>query len=279
MKGLTVEIDEEWRKVVENNRPNYEECTSARCNASKNRYQDVLAYDNTGVVVDGGKYVNASYVMLHSQKSAPSSPIVDFPSLPPLKKWIAAQAPLKDTVNDWWKMIWENNTRIIVMLTGIVERKVSKSIVYWPFSMKESQKYGDVTVTKIKQESITDEITIRTFTLSNSSEPMTRFVTHYHYTGWPDHGTPKNTKSFTGLVSAVCEHARMFDGSCTPVVHCSAGIGRTGVWLATVANHLTGDDVLDIISRIRKYRMGLVQTQDQYAFVKKIASSRLSEEL
>ncbi|XP_077334481.1 receptor-type tyrosine-protein phosphatase kappa-like isoform X2 [Lithobates pipiens] len=223
-------------------------------NQDKNRYKKVLPYDDSRVVLRSSHsrsdYINASYV---DGYKAP-------------KFYIATQGPIPETVADFWSMVWQENSSVIVMLTGLEEQNKVKCEQYWP---EQSQTYGDiiVTVQKIVQ---TGAFTIRSFNLRKVQSIAHVMVEQIHYLRWPDHGVPKNTSDMVQLVELMnkCNPA----GSGPIIVHCSAGIGRTGTFLALDillkrAREMKKVNVYNCVLELRKRRVKMVQEKEQYIFL------------
>ncbi|XP_039400686.1 receptor-type tyrosine-protein phosphatase kappa-like isoform X2 [Mauremys reevesii] len=225
------------------------------CNQAKNRYKSVIPYDHCRVVLQsaspGADYINASYVDSYR------SPCF----------FIAAQGPLPGTVVDFWQMIWQEKTSAIVMLTGLVEQNKTKCEQYWP---EGEQLYGDFTVTLSNIWTTTGLVT-RTFRLQRAGSPLPRHIQQFHYLLWPDHGVPSNAARLLQLVEMVNE--RVSEAPAGPVlVHCSAGIGRTGTFIALdillkMARAEGSVDVFRCVQRLREQRVSMVQTKEQYIFL------------
>ncbi|VDN01331.1 unnamed protein product [Thelazia callipaeda] len=227
-------------------------------NINKNRYRDVCPYDCTRVKIISptGDYINASYVNME----IPSSGIVN--------RYIAAQGPLAHTSGDFWYMVWEQLSTTIVMLTTTVERGRIKCHQYWP-RLYGSHDYGRLQISCISERE-TISCVYREISIKDKTTKEERRVSQMQYTAWPDHGVPDNPKHFIEFVDEV-RLARA--GSVDPiVVHCSAGIGRTGVLILmeTAACLVEANEPvypLDIVRAMRDQRAMLIQTSGQYTFV------------
>ncbi|XP_065285923.1 tyrosine-protein phosphatase non-receptor type 4 isoform X2 [Dermacentor albipictus] len=234
-------------------------CARLPANLSKNRYRDISPYDVTRVILQegtSGDYINASYVNMN----IPTSGIVN--------RYIATQGPLPNTTIDFWEMVWEQQCTLVVMLTTLVERGRIKCHKYWP-DLYETDTYGHLQVSCVRQKE-TPSFAFREFTLINTQNREERHITHMQYLAWPDHGVPEEASEFLGFVQRV---RRSRDGMVEPtVVHCSAGIGRTGVLILmeTAMCLIEANEPvypLDLTRDMRDQRAMLIQTSSQYKFV------------
>lgn len=235
--------------------------------ASKNRYPDILPREDTRVRLqhtgsEGSDYINANYVFE--------------------KQYIATQAPLFSTFADFWRMVWEQGSCIIVMLTRLTENGNVKANVYWPTTIGDKSTYGVLSVELI-HETAFDNIVCRLFRISDGTEH--RDVYHLHYTGWPDFGVPSSTKEIIDLVK-VTNYLRARAGWEKPIVtHCSAGVGRVGTFIAIhqavrLLNAAKTPKILDLVFAMRQCRHGMVQREEQYVFIHRVVADyeRLMEE-
>ncbi|KAK1169237.1 hypothetical protein AOXY_G10206 [Acipenser oxyrinchus oxyrinchus] len=230
-------------------------------NRGKNRYNNILPYDTTRVklsYVDDdpcSDYINASYI----------------PGCNSRREYIATQGPLPGTKDDFWKMVWEQNVHNIVMVTQCLEKGRVKCDHYWPFD-QDPLYYGDLIV-QMLSESVLPEWTIREFKICSEDQVnVSRVVRHFHYTVWPDHGVPETTQSLIQFVRTVRDYINRTPGSGATVVHCSAGVGRTGTFISLdrVLQQLDSKDTVDIygsVSELRLHRAHMVQTECQYAYL------------
>ncbi|KAL6480650.1 hypothetical protein MHYP_G00116830 [Metynnis hypsauchen] len=230
-------------------------------NRGKNRYNNILPYDSTRVklsYVDDdpcSDYINASYIPGNNFR----------------REYIATQGPLPGTKDDFWKMVWEQNVHNVVMVTQCVEKGRVKCDHYWPFD-QDSLYYGDLIV-QMLSESVLPEWTIREFKICSEEQlNFSRIVRQFHYTVWPDHGVPETTQSLIQFVRTVRDYINRTPGSGPTVVHCSAGVGRTGTFIALdrVLQQLDTKDTVDIYGAVfdmRLHRSHMVQTESQYTYL------------
>ncbi|CAO2636572.1 Tyrosine-protein phosphatase non-receptor type 4 [Lemmus lemmus] len=232
-------------------------CAKLPQNISKNRYRDISPYDATRVLLKGNEdYINANYINME----IPSSSIIN--------QYIACQGPLPHTCKDFWQMTWEQGSSMVVMLTTQVERGRVKCHQYWP-EPTGSSSYGCYQVTCHSEEG-NPAYVFRKMTLFNQEKNESRQLTQIQYTAWPDHGVPDDSSDFLDFV---CHVRNKRAGKEEPiVVHCSAGIGRTGV-LITMETAMCLIECnqpiypLDIVRTMRDQRAMMIQTPSQYRFV------------
>lgn len=248
----------------------------------KNRYLNVLPPDNTRVLLQVLELDDSNNSLENSQdleQNPTSSNYINANWINGLcgreteKSYISTQGPLPTTFYDFWRMNWENNSSVIVMLTKEFENGRLKCDRYWPSAPSESLEFGHLRLT-LNKENEGGELTIRTLTLENQKTKESRLITQLQYTGWPDHGLPASTGAFLEIVDL----ANRENHSKGPfVVHCSAGIGRSGTFITVHSNmekmrrmkerSETGEiNVVETILLLRKQRLGMVQTKEQEMF-------------
>ncbi|XP_035877921.1 tyrosine-protein phosphatase non-receptor type 3 isoform X7 [Phyllostomus discolor] len=225
-------------------------------NLDKNRYKDVLPYDTTRVLLQGSEdYINASYVNM------------EIPAADLVNKYIAAQGPLPHTCAQFWQVVWDQKLPLIVMLTTLTERGRTKCHQYWP-DPPDVVEHGNFHI-RCQSEDCTIAYVFREMLVTNTQTGEEHTVTHLQYVAWPDHGVPDDSSDFLEFVNYV----RSLRVDTEPVlVHCSAGIGRTGV-LVTMETAMCLIErnlpvyPLDIVRKMRDQRAMMVQTSSQYKFV------------
>ncbi|XP_054844181.1 receptor-type tyrosine-protein phosphatase beta isoform X4 [Eublepharis macularius] len=230
-------------------------------NRGKNRYNNILPYDTTRVKLSNvdddpcSDYINASYI-----------PGNNFH-----REYIATQGPLPGTKDDFWKMAWEQNVHNVVMVTQCVEKGRVKCDHYWPFD-QDSLYYGDLIV-QMLSESVLPEWTIREFNVCSEEQlDSSRLIRQFHYTVWPDHGVPETTQSLIQFVRTVRDYINRTPHAGPTIVHCSAGVGRTGTFIALdrILQQLDTKDSVDIygaVHDLRLHRVHMVQTECQYVYL------------
>lgn len=238
----------------------------------QNRYSDIVPYTDTAVVVSEGAYINASYV----------SRLIDQGQV------IATQGPLPATRERFWLMIWEQNVTSIVMISALNEAGKAKCDQYFPTS--SPLQVGSFSVVTVEERQEFDNLTLRRIAVEKQGAPV-RNVLHYQFTGWPDHGSPDLEEEWPALMRLLDTlHEERSRGQ-SIVVHCSAGIGRTGTIIAlhelvsslhTQLSRSSGNirvSVFATVRRLREERWGMVQNRDQYSFIYKFLSRYIAEEL
>uniref|UniRef100_A0A4X2LMS8 Uncharacterized protein n=1 Tax=Vombatus ursinus TaxID=29139 RepID=A0A4X2LMS8_VOMUR len=225
-------------------------------NRNKNRYGNIISYDHSRVrllMLDGdphSDYINANYIDGYHRP----------------RHYIATQGPMQETVKDFWRMIWQENSASVVMVTNLVEVGRVKCVRYWP---DDTEVYGDIKVSLIETEPLAEYV-IRTFTVQKKGYHEIREIRLFHFTSWPDHGVPCYA---TGLLGFVRQVKFLNPPEAGPiVVHCSAGAGRTGCFIAIdimldMAENEGVVDIFNCVRELRSQRVNLVQTEEQYVFV------------
>lgn len=196
--------------------------SDSRENVYKNRYPDIKAYDQTRVKLSqvdsiaGSDYVNANFVMGYKER----------------KKFICAQGPMDTTVNEFWRMIWEQHLELILMLTNLEEYSKTKCAKYWPDKSDGDKCFGDITVTHLQEMRYSDYIVRELKICKNvaGKDPEERHITQYHYLVWKDFMAPEHPNGIIKFIKRVNEAYSAEKGSI--LVHCSAGVGRTGTLVA-----------------------------------------------
>lgn len=230
-------------------------------NRGKNRYNNILPYDAARVKLSNvdddpcSDYINASYIPGNNFR----------------REYIATQGPLPGTKDDFWKMAWEQNVHNIVMVTQCVEKGRVKCDHYWPAD-QDSLYYGDL-ILQMLSESVLPEWTIREFRICSEEQLDThKLIRQFHYTVWPDHGVPETTQSLIQFVRTVRDYINRTPGAGPTVVHCSAGVGRTGTFIALdrILQQLDSKDSVDIygaVHDLRLHRVHMVKTECQYVYL------------
>ncbi|XP_066302409.1 tyrosine-protein phosphatase non-receptor type 4-like isoform X14 [Branchiostoma lanceolatum] len=234
-------------------------CNASRIpeNICKNRYRDISPYDETRVMIQGPQdYINANSVNM------------EIPRMGIVNRYVAAQGPLPNTSGDFWQMCWEQQCTLICMLTTQVERGRVKCHQYWP-DLHQTIQFGGLQICCVTEET-TPSFAFRDFSMINLNTDEERRVVQMQYLAWPDHGVPDDSTEFLDFVFRVRQQRV---GMVEPtMVHCSAGIGRTGV-LITMETAMCliecNEPVypLDIVRTMREQRAMMIQTPAQYKFV------------
>eukprot|EP01087_Luapelamoeba_hula_P011801 TRINITY_DN3254_c1_g1_i1.p1 TRINITY_DN3254_c1_g1~~TRINITY_DN3254_c1_g1_i1.p1 ORF type:complete len:377 (+),score=76.92 TRINITY_DN3254_c1_g1_i1:57-1187(+) len=257
-------------------------------NIEKNRYSNVLANTHTRVVLQSDDpahdYINANFIrpphtplsssLSHSQHQQEQEQDQNTPM------YIATQAPLPSTFTDFWQMVYEQRSAVVVMLTRLHESGREKAHLYWPSQSGEWKRFGNIEVVLDREETISEEVMVRYLRLRKGDTEHS--VVQIHYTGWPDFGIPESTRTFQEIIHLIDRFNNMpvepetDVASNGPIItHCSAGIGRTGTLIAAhmamhqVATGVPAEtvDVKQIVSSLREQRAGMVQTLGQYQFL------------
>ncbi|XP_061675725.1 tyrosine-protein phosphatase non-receptor type 6 isoform X3 [Syngnathoides biaculeatus] len=238
-------------------------------NKTKNRYKNILPFNDTRVILQdadpnvvGSDYINANYMRNTLWESENQ------------KVYIATQGCLATTVNDFWQMVWQENTRVIVMTTREVEKGRNKCVPYWPES-ESSKEVGHYVVTSISEWEAAD-YKVRVLEVALVNKPNhSRTVWHFQYLSWPDHGVPQEPGGVLSFLTQVNSKQAEYPGAGPMIIHCSAGIGRTGTIVVIDMIIQTIDtiglncdiDISKYIQMVREQRSGMVQTEAQYKFI------------
>eukprot|EP00064_Thunnus_orientalis_P001232 superscaffoldBa00000082_g1234 len=256
--GDRVGLEEEFKKLT-NMRIMKENMRTGNlpANMKKNRVLQIIPYDFNRVILSMRRgqeftdYINASFIDGYRQK--------DY--------FIATQGPLTHTVEDFWRMVWEWKCHSIVMLTELQEREQDKCCQYWP--TEDSATYGDYTV-ELKGDTLCDTFSLRDLVLTFIPEKQTRVIRHFHFHGWPEIGIPAEGKGMIDIIASV-QRQQQQSGNHPIVVHCSAGAGRTGTFIAlsNILERVKAEGLLDVFQTVKSLRMQrphMVQTVEQYDF-------------
>ncbi|XP_075882657.1 tyrosine-protein phosphatase non-receptor type 11b isoform X3 [Nelusetta ayraudi] len=241
-------------------------------NKSKNRYKNILPFDTTRVEileadpdVAGSDYINANYIRSVDEEGRHADEG---------KVFIATQGCLQNTVVDFWKMLYQENTHVIVMTTKEVERSRNKCVRYWP-DLHGTKEFGKLLVRNVDERPAQDYILRKLeVTRLDRKEPL-RYMWHFQYLSWPDHGVPDKPGGVLWFLEEVNRTQSSIPDTGPIVVHCSAGIGRTGTIIVVdilidIINRQGLDCDIDVpktIQRVRQQRSGMVQTEAQYKFI------------
>ncbi|KAF4090042.1 hypothetical protein AMELA_G00045150 [Ameiurus melas] len=225
-------------------------------NRMKNRYGNIIAYDHSRVrlqAIEGEQssdYINANYIDGYHRPNP----------------YIATQGPMQETVYDFWRIVWQENTATIIMLTKLVEVGMVKCCKYWP---DDTEIYQDMKVTLIKTQ-LLSEYVIRTFAVEKQGAHEIREIRQFHFTGWPDQGVPYHATGLLGFIRRVKSKSPANAGPM--VVHCSAGAGSTGCFIIIdiildMAEREGLVDIYNCVRELRSRRVNMVQNEEQYVFI------------
>lgn len=251
----------------------------SRENASRNRYTDILCLDRSRVILGpepgnsrSSDYINANFVDGYKQKKA----------------YIATQGPLHNTCEEFWQTIWEQNVCVIVMTTRTVEKGHHKCAQYWPKQSGKTQSWKIFSVVN-KSHNVIEQFIETELLLRNNTTGEERCLTHLFFTSWPDHGVPSSAKELLSFMFHVRQkqkdkiekwnsspNSSSVSFSCNHpiVIHCSAGIGRTGTFITMDICIRSLEDtgrlnILSVVQKLRSQRAFSIQTVDQYIFCHK----------
>uniref|UniRef100_A0A8D3E8Z9 Receptor-type tyrosine-protein phosphatase epsilon n=1 Tax=Scophthalmus maximus TaxID=52904 RepID=A0A8D3E8Z9_SCOMX len=251
-------LEEEFRKLT-NVRIMKENMRTGNlpANMKKNRVLQIIPYDFNRVILSVKRgqeftdYINASFIDGYRQK--------DY--------FIATQGPLSHTVEDFWRMVWEWRCHSIVTLTELKEREQEKCFQYWP--SEGSATFGDYTV-ELTGDTLCETFTLKDMVLTYRPEKQSQHVRHFHFHGWPEIGIPAEGRGMIDIIAAV-QRQQQQSGNRPIIVHCSAGAGRTGTFIAlsTILERVKAEGLLDVFQTVKSLRMQrphMVQTVEQYDF-------------
>ncbi|XP_036421799.1 tyrosine-protein phosphatase non-receptor type 2 isoform X1 [Colossoma macropomum] len=230
-------------------------------NRNRNRYRDVSPFDHSRVKLGNTEndYINASLVQMDEAQ----------------RSYILTQGPLRTTCGHFWLMIWEQRTKAVIMLNRVIEKGSEKCAQYWPTQEELEMSFRDTRfVVRLLSEDVKSYYTTRLLELQNANTGERREIYHFHYTTWPDFGVPESPASFLNFLFKVRESGSLGTDHGPAVVHCSAGIGRSGTFslvdtclvLMDKRKDPSSVDIKKVLLDMRKYRMGLIQTPDQLRF-------------
>ncbi|XP_020557863.1 receptor-type tyrosine-protein phosphatase F isoform X7 [Oryzias latipes] len=229
---------------------------SLLCNKFKNRLMNILPFESTRVCLhpirglEGSDYINASFIDGYRKQKA----------------YIATQGPLPETTEDLWRMLWEHNSTIVVMLTKLREMGREKCHQYWP--AERSARYQYFTVDPMAEYNMPEYI-LREFKVTNSRDGQSKTIRQFQFTGWPEQGVPQRVEGFIDFIGQVHKTKEQFGQDGPITVHCSTGVGRTGVFitLSIVLERIRQEGVIDVFQTVkvlRTQRPAMVQTEEQY---------------
>lgn len=230
-------------------------------NRNLNRYRDVSPYDHSRVKLENSDndYINASLVTVTEADRA----------------YILSQGPLRNTCGHFWLMVWEQRSKAVIMLNRVIEKGSEKCAQYWPTYDELHLSFIDTGfAVQLLSEEDQSHYKIRVLKLENTKTGESREIYHFHYTTWPDFGVPESPASFLNFLFKVRESGSLGPEHGPSVVHCSAGIGRSGTFalvdtclvLMERSRSSSSVDIQKVLLGMREYRMGLIQTPDQLRF-------------
>ncbi|KAK9960546.1 hypothetical protein ABG768_008395 [Culter alburnus] len=255
----------QWQNLYNEIRNQSQECACKVAkfpeNHNRNRYRDVSPYDHSRVRLENSEndYINASLITVDEAQ----------------RRYILTQGPLRNTCGHFWLMIWEQRSKAIIMLNRVIEKGSEKCAQYWPSKEERDMDFSDTGfMVTLVSEDVEPNYTIRLLELQNDKTGETREIYHFHYTTWPDFGVPESPASFLNFLFKVRESGSLGPENGPAVVHCSAGIGRSGTFslvdtclvLMDTRKDPLSVDIQKVLLDMREYRMGLIQTPDQLRF-------------
>jgi len=230
-------------------------------NKHLNRYRDVYPWDHSRVPlvnVRATDYINASLVVAGRVS----------------RSYILTQGPLQGTVGHFWSMVWHEKSKAIIMLNRVIEKGTLKCYQYWPPTMGECLTCEQVGITVENIKTVPgDHYNKSTLRIMNTETGENREVFHFQYTTWPDFGVPTCPDTFLQFLGAVRDSGSLAPSVGPAIIHCSAGIGRSGTFVLVdtclLEAERSGTEAVNVKDRLldlRTYRMGLVQHEDQLKF-------------
>ncbi|XP_067305278.1 tyrosine-protein phosphatase non-receptor type 2a isoform X2 [Pseudorasbora parva] len=255
----------QWQNLYNEIRNQSQECACKVAkfpeNRNRNRYRDVSPYDHSRVRLENSEndYINASLITVEEAQ----------------RRYILTQGPLRNTCGHFWLMIWEQRSKAIIMLNRVIEKGSEKCAQYWPSKEERDMDFSDTGfMVTLESEEVQPNYTIRLLELRNVKTGESRDIYHFHYTTWPDFGVPESPASFLNFLFKVRESGSLGPENGPAVVHCSAGIGRSGTFSLVDTCLVLMDkrkdplsvDIQKVLLDMREYRMGLIQTPDQLRF-------------
>uniref|UniRef100_A0A1A8MXL8 protein-tyrosine-phosphatase n=1 Tax=Nothobranchius pienaari TaxID=704102 RepID=A0A1A8MXL8_9TELE len=262
---LEIDENERWSAIYQEIRQQSSECACSDAklpeNKTRNRYRDVSPFDHSRIHLQLGSndYINASLITVEEAQ----------------RNYILTQGPLPSTCGHFWEMVWEQRTHGVVMLNRVIEKGSIKCAQYWPQREEKDAIFEDTNFkVTLVSEDIKSYYTVRQLELENLLTHETREILHFHYTTWPDFGVPESPASFLNFLFKVRESGCLNSEHGPVVVHCSAGIGRSGTFclvdtcllLMSLRKDPSSVRIRDVLLKMRQYRMGLIQTADQLRF-------------
>ena len=260
--SMLTEMELEYKRLSNIKAPQSKfQSANLAANKFKNRLVNILPYESTRVCLQplpnasdssGTDYINANFIDGYKYKRA----------------YIATQAPLQETVDDFWRMLWEHNSSIVVMLTKLREMGREKCVQYWP--SERSMRYQYFLVEPVAEYNMSQYV-LREFKVTDARDGQSRTIRQFQFIDWPEQGVPKSGEGVIELIGQVHKTKEQFGQTGPITVHCSAGVGRTGVFitLSIVLERMRYEGMIDVFNTVkvlRAQRPAMVQTEDQYQF-------------
>ncbi|XP_071953092.1 uncharacterized protein [Antedon mediterranea] len=232
---------------------------SRSANRTKNRFKNIVAYDHSRVVLEEYEddpesgYINACHVHGYKRDNF----------------YIASQGPNNASLIDFWRMIWQENVTTIVMLSNVIESGKEKCKKYWPDNRGHVAEFGEISILLEVTESYAD-YKIRSLKVWKDSDVDFRRIKQFHFISWPDMGVPLYATAALNYVKKIKQSSQ--SNSSPTLVHCSAGVGRTGTFICIDSMMEMIDkeqkvDVYNYVRKLRDQRINMVQTPEQYVFI------------